>query len=102
LFDEIEKADKERKEACGIPTDITTNKSFKDDFFDFPTPVNECIFVSTVNRPEDVPPFIADRFAIKVEVLPLAYEQRLEVVRVILKGVLKPLENAFRTIYHQG
>ncbi|CAI2191537.1 5892_t:CDS:10, partial [Funneliformis geosporum] len=84
-FDEIEKADRECKEACGIPTDITTNKGFTDTFLDFPTPTNECIFVATVNRTEDVPPFIADRFAIRIEVLPLPYRERLEVIRVILQ-----------------
>ncbi|CAI2186054.1 16285_t:CDS:2 [Funneliformis geosporum] len=88
-FDEIEKADRECKEACGIPTDITTNKGFTDTFLDFPTPTNECIFVATVNRTEDVPPFIADRFAIRIEVLPLPYEERLEVIRVILQSFLQ-------------
>lgn len=102
LFDEIEKADRECKEAVGIPTDITTNKNYQDIFLDFPTPTNECIFVATVNRPEDVPPFIADRFAVRIEVLPLGYEDRLEVLRVILKGELKVLDNAFREIYQQG
>jgi hypothetical protein len=55
-----------------------------------------------VNRSEDVPPFIADRFAIKIEVLPLGYEDRLEVLRVILRGGLKVLDNAFREIYSRG
>ncbi|CAH1759624.1 2908_t:CDS:2 [Entrophospora sp. SA101] len=100
-FDEIEKAARECKEAAGIPTDITGNKDFTDTFLDFPTPTNECIFIATVNRPEDVPNFVADRFAIKVEVLPLPYGERLEVVRVVLAGELKKLNNAFQRIYHQ-
>ncbi|CAI2194810.1 11317_t:CDS:2, partial [Funneliformis geosporum] len=101
VFDEIEKAAKECKEACGIPTDITINKIFQDTFLDFPTPVNECIFISTVNRAEDVPSFLADRFSTKIEVLPLAYEQRLEVVRVILQSELKKLSPALEKIYHK-
>ncbi|CAH1765285.1 1245_t:CDS:2 [Entrophospora sp. SA101] len=100
-FDEIEKAARECKEAAGIPTDITGNKNFTDTFLDFPTPTNECIFIATVNRPEDVPNFVADRFAIKVEVLPLPYGERLEVVKVVLAGELKKLNNAFQRIYHQ-
>ena len=99
-FDEIEKADRECKEACGIPTDITTNRGYTDIFVDFPIPTNECIFVATVNRPQDVPQFVADRFAVRVEVLPLGYLERLEVVRVVLQGELKKLNNAFRRIYH--
>jgi ATP-dependent Lon protease len=99
VFDEIEKAAKECKEAVGIPTDITTNQLFTDTFLDFPTPTNECIFISTVNRPQDVPNFVADRFAIRVEVLPLAYEQRLEVIRVVLQSELKKLEPALLKIY---
>jgi ATP-dependent Lon protease len=102
VFDEIEKAARECKEACGIPTDITTNKGYTDVFLDFPSPSNECIFVATVNRAEDVPNFVADRFAIRVEVLPLAYQQRLEVVRVVLMSELKKLNNAFQAIYHRG
>jgi len=101
VFDEIEKAARECKEACGIPTDITTNRNYQDTFLDFPTPTNECIFIATVNRPQDVPNFVADRFAIRVEVLPLGYEQRLEVVRVVLQSELKKLEPAFRQIYHR-
>lgn len=101
VFDEIEKALKEAKEAAGIPTDITVNQVFKDEFFDFPTPTNECIFISTVNRPQDVPGFVADRFAIKVEVLPLAYQQRLEVVRVVLQSELKKLAPALEKIYRK-
>ncbi|KAF9963977.1 hypothetical protein BGZ65_002248 [Modicella reniformis] len=93
VFDEIEKALKEAKEAAGIPTDITVNKNFKDDFLDFPTPTNECIFIATVNRPQDVPGFVADRFAIKVEVLPLAYQQRLE---VNLKRLCPPISAIIR------
>jgi MoxR-like ATPase len=100
-FDEIEKADRECKEACGIPTDITTNRNYQDIFLDFPTPTNECIFISTVNRAEDVPPFIADRFAIRIEVLPLGYTDRLEVIRVVLQSELKKLEPALRQIYHR-
>jgi ATP-dependent Lon protease len=102
VFDEIEKAARECKEACGIPTDITTNKGYTDTFLDFPSPTNECIFIATVNRSEDVPNFVADRFSIRVEVLPLAYEKRLEVVRVVLQSELKKLEPAFRAIYHQN
>lgn len=102
VFDEIEKAARECKEACGIPTDITTNFNYQDTFLDFPTPTNECIFISTVNRPQDVPNFVADRFAIRVEVLPLAYEQRLEVVKVVLQSELKKLSPAFQQIYQQG
>ncbi|CAG8513276.1 7295_t:CDS:2 [Ambispora leptoticha] len=101
VFDEIEKAARECKEACGIPTDITTNKNYQDTFLDFPSPTNECIFIATVNRPEDVPNFVADRFAIRVEVLPLAYQQRLEVVRVVLQSELKKLEPAFEKIYRK-
>ncbi|RHZ37445.1 AAA family ATPase [endosymbiont GvMRE of Glomus versiforme] len=99
VFDEIEKAARECKEAAGIPTDITGNKNYRDTFLDFPTPTNECIFISTVNRPEDVPSFVADRFAIRVEVLPLGYLERLEVVRVVLQSELKKLNNAFQRIY---
>jgi ATP-dependent Lon protease len=99
VFDEIEKAARECKEACGIPTDITTNFNYQDTFLDFPTPTNECIFISTVNRAEDVPNFVADRFSIKVEVLPLGLEQRLEVVRVVLQSELKKLAPAFTQIY---
>ena len=99
VFDEIEKAARECKEACGIPTDITTNGGFLDTFLDFPSPTNECIFIATVNRSEDVPNFVADRFAIRVEVLPLAYQQRLEVVRVVLRSELKKLAPAFTQIY---
>lgn len=102
VFDEIEKALKECKEACGIPTDITGNKNFKDDFLDFPTPTNECIFISTVNRPQDVPNFVADRFAIRVEVLPLAYQQRLAVVQTVLSSQLKKLNNAFTQLYSKN
>ncbi|KAF9941985.1 hypothetical protein BGZ65_012589 [Modicella reniformis] len=101
VFDEIEKALKEAKEAVGIPTNITTNRAFKDDFLDFPTPTNECIFIATVNRPQDVPSFVADRFAVRVEVLPLAYQQRLEVVRVVLQSELKKLAPALEKIYHK-
>ncbi|CAG8757613.1 17191_t:CDS:2, partial [Racocetra persica] len=101
VFDEIEKAARECKEAAGIPTDITTNKNYQDTFLDFPTPTNECIFIATVNRPQDVPGFVADRFAIRVEVLPLSYEQRLEVVRVVLQSELKKLEPAFEKIYQK-
>ena len=99
VFDEIEKAARECKEACGIPTDITTNFNYQDTFLDFPSPTNECIFVATVNRTEDVPNFVADRFSVRVEVLPLSYQQRLEVVRVVLQSELKKLEPAFRAIY---
>ena len=55
-----------------------------------------------MNRPEDVPSFVADRFAIRVEVLPLGYDERLEVVRVVLMGELKKLNNALQRIYHQN
>ena len=55
-----------------------------------------------MNRSEDVPNFVADRFAIRVEVLPLGYEQRIEVVRVVLASELKKLNNAFEAIYHRG
>ena len=102
VFDEIEKAARECKEAAGIPTDITGNKNYRDTFLDFPTPTNECIFISTVNRPEDVPNFVADRFAIRIEVLPLGYAERLEVVKVVLQSELKKLNNAFQRIYHQN
>ncbi|CAI2192933.1 11761_t:CDS:2, partial [Funneliformis geosporum] len=101
-FDEIEKAARECKEAAGIPTDITGNKGFTDTFLDFPTPANECVFIATVNRSQDVPTFVADRFAIRVEVLPLGYEERLEVVRIVLRGELKELDNAFRRIYSKN
>jgi len=101
VFDEIEKAAKECKEATGIPTDITTNQNYQDTFLDFPTPTNECIFIATVNRPQDVPSFVADRFAIRVEVLPLPYQQRLEVVRVVLQSELKKLEPALEKIYQK-
>src|SRR2546423_9257580 len=100
-FDGIEKGAREGKEACGIPTDITTNQGFLDTFLDFPSPTNECVFIATVNRSEDVPNFVADRFAIRVEVLPLSYAQRLEVVRVVLQSELKKLEPAFQQIYHR-
>ena len=102
VFDEIEKAARECKEACGIPTDITTNRNYQDTFLDVPSPTNECAFIATVNRSEDVPNFVADRFAIRVEVLPLAYEQRLEVVRVVLMSELKKLNNAFEGIYSRN
>src|SRR5215213_8515752 len=101
VFDEIEKAARECKEATGIPTDITTNRNYQDTFLDFPTPTNECIFIATVNRPQDVPNFVADRFAIRVEVLPLAYEQRLEVIRAVLQSELKKLSPALEKICHQ-
>lgn len=102
VFDEIEKAARECKEGCGIPTDITTNFNYQDTFLDFPSPTNECVFVATVNRAEDVPNFVADRFSIRVEVLPLPYMQRLEVVRVVLQSELKKLDPAFQQIYHQN
>ncbi|CAG8563540.1 4787_t:CDS:2, partial [Cetraspora pellucida] len=98
FFDELEKAGKDAKRAVGNPTDRTVNKDFKDDFFDFPTPLNEIIYLVAINYPEDLPDFVRDRFRV-IEVPPLPYEQRLEVVRLVLRGKLKPLNNAFQTIY---
>jgi ATP-dependent Lon protease len=98
FFDELEKAGKDAKRAVGNPTDRTVNKDFKDDFFDFPTPCNQCNFLVAINYPEDLPDFIKDRFRV-IEVLPLPYEERLEVVRLVLAGKLKPLNNAFQQIY---
>jgi hypothetical protein len=54
-----------------------------------------------VNYPEDLPDFVRDRFRV-LEVEPLSYEHRLAVLRAILRGELKGLDNAFRVIYHQG
>src|SRR5436305_12561884 len=100
FFDELEKAGKDAKRAVGNPTDRTVNKDFKDDFFDFPTPCNLCTFLVAVNYPEDLPDFVRDRFRV-IEVEPLSYESRLAVLRTILQGELKGLDNAFRVIYHQ-
>lgn len=100
LFDELEKAGKDAKRAVGNPTDRTVNKDFKDDFFDFPTPCNQCIFLVAINYPEDLPDFVRDRFRV-IEMEPLSYRDRLEVLRAVLKGELKGLDNAFRAIYHQ-
>ncbi|CAG8804751.1 1114_t:CDS:2, partial [Racocetra persica] len=77
FFDELEKAGKDAKRAVGNPTDRTVNKDFKDDFFDFPTPLNEIIYLLAINYPEDLPDFVRDRFRV-IEVPPLPYEQRLE------------------------
>lgn len=101
LFDELEKAGKDAKRAVGNPTDRTVNKDFKDDFFDFPTPCNQCIFLVAINYPEDLPDFVRDRFRV-IEVDPLSYQDRLEVLRAVLRGELKGLDNAFRAIYHQN
>jgi len=101
LFDELEKAGKDAKYAVGNPTDRTSNRNFKDDFFDFPTPCNECIFLVAINYPEQLPDFIRDRFRV-IEVEPLGYRERLEVLRVVLRGELKGLDNAFRVIYHKS
>src|SRR5438034_8694937 len=101
LFDELEKAGKDAKRAVGNPTDRTVNKIFKDDFFDFPTPCNLCTFLVAVNYPEDLPDFVRDRFRV-IEVEPLNYEHRLAVLRTILQGELKGLDNAFRAIYHKN
>ena len=70
FFDELEKAGKDAKRAVGNPTDRTVNKTFKDDFFDFPTPLNQVIFMVAINYPEDLPDFIRDRFRV-IDVLPL-------------------------------
>src|SRR5436305_14122292 len=64
LFDELEKAKKDAKRALGNPTDRTQNKLFKDDFFDFPTPCDNIIFIGTVNYPDDLPDFAEDRFRV--------------------------------------
>jgi hypothetical protein len=101
FFDELEKAGKDAKRAVGNPTDRTVNKDFKDDFFDFPTPLNEIIYLVAINYPEDLPDFIRDRFRV-IDVLPLPYSERLEVVRLVLRGKFKPLDNAFRKIYGKG
>ncbi|MDR1670345.1 MAG: AAA family ATPase [Spiroplasmataceae bacterium] len=98
LLDELEKAGKDAKRATGNPTDRTINHNFKDDFFDFPTPANELIFFVAINYPEDLPDFVRDRFRV-IEVPPLPYHQRLEVVRLVLRGKLKSLDNAFQKIY---
>jgi ATP-dependent Lon protease len=68
---------------------------------DFPTPCQQVIFLVAINYPEDLPDFIKDRFRV-IEIEPLAYEERLEVVRLVLRGKLKPLEGAFQTIYGKG
>ena len=72
LFDELEKAGKDAKRALGNPTDRTFAKSFKDDFFDFPTPCDNLTFIGTGNYPEDLPDFVGDRFR-KVNFKPLNY-----------------------------
>ena len=84
FFDELEKAGKDAKYAVGNPTDRTVNKTFKDDFFDFPTPCNNLIFIGTGNYPEDLPDFAEDRFRV-ISVGPLSYRQRIEVLRNILR-----------------
>ena len=98
LFDELEKAGKDAKRAIANPTDRTINQDFKDDFFDFPTPCNECIFLVAINHPEDLPDFVGDRFRV-IDVQPLPYEERLQVLRLLLRSKLKSLDGAFQKIY---
>jgi hypothetical protein len=101
LFDELEKAGKDAKRAIGNPTDRTLNKVFKDDFFDFPTPCDNITFIGTGNYPEDLPDFAEDRFRV-VEVKPLPYQERIEVLRNILRLKLRGYDNAFRVIYSKS
>lgn len=94
LFDEIEKAGLEAKQAIGNPTDRTQNYMFKDDFLDFPVPCNNVIFFCALNYPEQLPDFIADRFE-KVIVQPYSYHQRIEMARSLLQiGLNESLMNA--------
>ncbi|RHZ37398.1 AAA family ATPase [endosymbiont GvMRE of Glomus versiforme] len=101
LFDELEKAGKDAKRALGNPTDRTLAKVFKDDFFDFPTPCDNIIFIGTGNYPEDLPDFAEDRFRV-IFVEPLNYQQRIEVLKNILAYKLKSYEGAFQKIYGKG
>jgi len=98
LFDEIEKAGKEAKQSLGNPTDRTVNKTFKDDFFDFPTPANQIIYFCALNYPEELPDFINDRFRM-IEVSPPSYQQRLEILRTNLASKFRNLQGAFQKIY---
>lgn len=88
LFDEIEKAGLEAKQAIGNPSDRTQNYMFKDSFYDFPTPCDNVIYFAALNYPEQLPDFIADRFE-KVTVEPYSYEQRIELARSLLWSNLK-------------
>jgi len=96
LFDEIEKAGREAKFAIGNPTDRTQNWLFKDDFYDFPTPCHTVIFFAALNYPEDLPDFVGDRFR-KINVNPLNYVQRIEVVKLFIMKELIDYEKIWAT-----
>jgi ATP-dependent Lon protease len=101
LFDEIEKAGTEAKRALGNPTDRTVNKNFKDRFFDFPTPCNNCLFFAALNYAEEMPDFVRDRFQV-ITVQPPTYQQRIDILRTNLASEFEDLNNAFLAIYHRG
>ena len=100
FFDEVEKAGKEAKDSLGDPTDRTSNKTFRDNLYDFPTPLSNIIYFCALNYPEELPDFIRDRFRM-VEVLPPSYQARLAILRVNLQAKLKSLDNAFQKIYNR-
>jgi len=101
LLDEIDKAGLETKQAIGNPTDRTQNYMFKDDFYDFPTPLDQVIFLAALNYPEQLPDFVADRFDIKITVKPYAYSERIEIAQQLLKIGLKDLEFLIQEVLHK-
>ena len=101
FFDEIEKAGKEAKDSLGNPTDRTVNKVFRDNFYDFPTSLDNIIYFCALNYIEELPDFIGDRFRM-IEVQPPTYQQRLDILRVNLEGKIKSLDQAFRKIYNKA
>ena len=101
FFDEIEKAGKEAKDSLGNPTHRTVNKVFRDNFYDFPTSLDNIIYFCALNYIEELPDFIGDRFRM-IEVQPPTYQQRLDILRVNLEGKIKSLDQAFRKIYNKA
>jgi len=101
FFDEIEKAGKEAKDSLGDPTDRTSNKTFRDNLYDFLTPLNRIIYFCALNYPEELPDFIRDRFRM-IEITPPSYQARLDILRTNLEAKIKSLDNAFQKIYSKN
>jgi len=101
FLDEIEKAGLEVKKAIGNPTDRTQNFMFKDDFYDFPTPLDQVIFICALNYAEQLPDFVYERFDIKYTVKPYSYSQRIEIAKQLLKDGLQDLDFLIQQVLHK-